>query len=208
MVGVLASSWLGCGCATLGSYQTADTVGRGNWEGAIEPTLGGGGAAGEPVFGPHVDVAVRAGVSDRMDVGGRFGSSGLHLSLKLMLTDADADGVILSLAPAAGGFLLPGVFIDRDRPFGVLDLNLPVLVGIPTTNRSQVVIGPRAVSMTWFVGSESKSVVLLGSSFGFHTRTSSGLQLVPELTVAKPLTEVDGDLFLEAGLGIGFGRRS
>src|SRR5687768_16316244 len=122
---IIAATLLGCASATL---QTARTNGQGNFQFAVEPgvvypsLLGG-------VF-PSLNLSGRYGVSDRVDLGLRLGTSSFYeVQSKFLLTDpADIDGVALALAPSTTFFTIS--FGGDDVSGGVFfwDTRVPLLI--------------------------------------------------------------------------------
>ena len=126
------------GCATLGSIQRANTIGKGNWQGGIEPGVKGTSTDGQVHVGADMTASIRAGVSDRVDLGGRIGQSFYDIHMKYQFTETDSSGPIVSIAPS---FSILGLPWDG----GVIlwgQVNLPVLIGVPV-GQSQIIFGPR-----------------------------------------------------------------
>ena len=100
---MLAALVLASGCASIGSMQTADTLGKGNFQFAVEPGVWGATSISEDVDGfavPHLDFAARYGVSETVDIGARLGSSLAELQTKFLLTDVNDPSKAISLAPS------------------------------------------------------------------------------------------------------------
>ncbi|MFP2932362.1 hypothetical protein ACLESO_45855 [Pyxidicoccus sp. 3LG] len=136
---------LGTGCASVSHVQTADTLGAGKFQFAIEPGVGGAAVISDDagtggLYYPHVDFAMRYGVADSVDLGVRFGSSLVELQSKFLLTDSRDPNKAISLAPAVSG-----VFFGSDESDSVsyVNLQLPLLVGFKTKGGSELVLGPR-----------------------------------------------------------------
>lgn len=172
------------GCPSVQSVQTAKTAGAGNIEVGIEPgIIGAAGAGGEGGFLPTVNLSVRGGVSDRVDIGGRFGSSLIELHTKVMFTDPNEEGIVqAAFAPQLGGIFLGG----GGGVGGYGWLTLPVLFDIPAGPHA-FVLGPRV--QTIFLGGSALegggSVALFnaGSSVAFAARVSDRVRLIPELAI-------------------------
>mgnify|MGYP001607161267 FL=1 len=207
--------WL-TGCATLGTFQSAETVGQGNWEVGIEPSMWGGIAADTTVLYPHAAVSARVGLSDRFDIGGRVGSGGVEANAKLGLTDRDAD-VPISVGAGVGGMAVGAA----GSSVSILAVHVPVLFGI-RTGENQLVLGPKVhvYSFGASSGGSAASAALwsLGGSVGYVAGVGPTVKLVPELAFALPVLAAgsagtttdtigvsDGAL-LQVGLGIVIGR--
>ena len=108
LAGVLAVMAGASGCLTMGTVQTADTLGKGHFQVSAEPGIWGlgarnpNGSISTPSNIPHVDAAFRYGVNDRLDLGIRSGFSLIELQAKVLFTDQQADTLAMSLAPTLG----------------------------------------------------------------------------------------------------------
>ncbi len=182
----------GSGCAMIGSVQTARTVGEGNFQFAVEPSAWG--AASPDGGGALVgfNIAGRYGVSDRFDLGGRVGTTGAQLMGKVMFTDPEADGVRLALAPAGGGFGLAA----GGAGFGMLTLQVPLLIGVPVGEHSELTLGPRVHNILIVGGGGGEAAganfLLGGLSVGFAGALGPNFRLMPELTVEYPIVASAG----------------
>src|SRR5947209_17644535 len=85
-----------------------------------------------------VGASVRYGVSDRFDVGGGIGPSGLEVATKVQLTSPTSSTVV-SVVPALGG---TGTYAN-DIVLLVYQADLAVLIGVEAPRDMQVVIAPR-----------------------------------------------------------------
>lgn len=138
MVFAIFAALSSSGCATLGSIQRANTIGKGNWQGGIEPGVKGISTDGQVRVSADMAASIRAGVSDRVDLGGRIGQNFYDIHMKYQLTETDSSGPIVSFAPSFSILGLPwdgGVFLWGQ-------VNLPVLIGVPV-GQSQIIFGPR-----------------------------------------------------------------
>lgn len=201
---------LGTGCVSVSHVQTADTLGAGKFQFALEPGVGGAAVISDEngsggLYYPHVDLAARYGVTDRVDLGVRFGSSLVELQSKFLLTSPDDVDKAISLAPS-----VMGVFLGSDEdPDAVsyMNLTLPVLVGFKTSGGSELVLGPRITGTRLSAGDESVNILSAGASVGYALRVTEGFRLMPEVGVSVPLLgEVDfgGDSEVASGFGGGF----
>ncbi|TVQ88852.1 MAG: hypothetical protein EA397_16795 [Deltaproteobacteria bacterium] len=194
------------GCPSIQSVQTARTAGEGNFEGAFEPGLIGVSSGGESAFLPTLNVSARYGVTDKVDIGGRFGTSLLELHGKFMFTDPEQeDAVQAAFAPQLGGVAFGG-----GGGFGGYGwLTLPVLVDVPV-KRHAFIFGPRAqvimVGGGFTEGSGTGAVLNLGSSFGFSLRAGDKLRILPEFSAVVPAyagirtTDGGGGAFIGQGM--------
>ena len=204
------------GCATMGTFQNAETLGKGKWEVGIEPSMWGAASESATVMYPHAGVSARVGLSDRIDVGGRVGSSGIELSGKFGLTDRESN-VPVSIAPSVGGLALGA----GSTSFSIIALQVPVLVGL-RMGENEVVLGPKV--HLWSFGASvdnsgaSAAIWSLGASAGYSARVGPTVRLIPELAVLRPIvvtgaTDTTSDtvgvdsagVLLQVGLGIVIG---
>ncbi len=175
------------GCATVGTFQTADTLGTGGFQMGIEPSWWGVAASGEAVGFLHGGVSGRYGVNDRLDVGGRIGSSGMEILFKYQFTDPATGGPIVSIAPSGGGFGALGA----GGGAGLLAFQVPVIIGFPTAGGSQFVLAPKVHEYLVLAGdsgdSASVSMTSLGASVGYAARLGPGFRLLPEVAFVYPV---------------------
>lgn len=166
-------------CATVGTLQTADPLGKGNYEVGVEPAavILGGGDTSIPL--PAFDVALRAGVSDRVDVSGSLGFSGLGAGAKILLTDPDSDLVYVAVAPSATVFAL-GVTLYQ--------FELPVLVGVPF-GEHQLVVAPKLYDYfgSTAAGEANANMLAVGASAGFSFRVGEKVRVMPEYALVVPV---------------------
>lgn len=212
LVMALVAGFIGTGCVSTSHVQTADTLGAGKSQFAVEPGAGAvavfAESEGDSFYYPHVDLAYRYGVTDTLDLGVRFGSSALELQAKILLSDpADPDKAI-SLAPAAMGFF----FGEDGASVNYVNLSLPVLIGFKTGSGSEFVLGPRinATSIKVAAGSGAgrANVLSAGTSVGYALRVSDGFRLLPEVGILYPLVSglstSDTNSEVVSGFGGGF----
>lgn len=204
----------------MSNVQTADTLGKGNFQAGIEPGLWGGASSAGVAAIPHVDASVRFGVSDRVDLGVRAGSSFLEFQSKFMFTEPANPNLAVSIAPTLGGiFATDGSqsTMGASNAAGILNLGVPVLVGFKLRGGHQVILGPRAQGLFVFSGGGATTILGLGTSVGFAWRLTDNFILLPELAAVFPVVGseatsaifrglIGGGTFLQFKLGILFGR--
>ncbi|MFY2562117.1 hypothetical protein ACN469_31270 [Corallococcus terminator] len=211
----LCAGFVGTGCVSVSHVQTADTLGAGKFQFAIEPGVGGAAVVGDSdtgsggIYYPHIDLAARFGVTERVDLGVRFGSSLAELQSKFLLTSPENPDLAISLAPSVMGVFLGS---DDDAVGSYVNVAVPLLVGFKTAGGSELVLGPR-VSATRISGgssTDSAAVNLLsvGASVGYALRVTEGFRLMPEVGVSIPVigefNTTDSDSELGAGFNGGF----
>ena len=214
-------SLLGAGCASMSNVQTADTLGKGNFQAAIEPGLWGGASTAGVAAIPHVDASVRFGVSDRVDLGVRAGSSFLEFQSKFMFTDPANPLLAGSIAPTLGGIFASSSAqssTGSSNAQGIFNLGVPVLVGFKLHGGHQIILGPRVQTLFVFGAGQSSVILGLGSSVGFAWRLTDNFILLPEVSAVYPVVGGDststifrdliagGGTFVQFKLGILFGR--
>ncbi len=178
---MIALLWLS-GCLTT-PVQRVETLGEGNREVGVE--LGAGipdNGIGEPVVGewlPVVNVSKRLGITDRFDVGCRFGTNGYELQSKVMLTRRDAR-MVLSVAPS---------FMTS---YSVTDLRLPLMLGL-NLGPHQVVVVP-AVMLRHNAPLFRSSWTTLDPrlSVGFAAQITPRVRLHPEIVSSNRIYPIGG----------------
>lgn len=203
---LLTAAALGTGCASISNVQTADTLGKGNVQVGIEPGLWGVASGAGTGFLPHVDASIRYGVADRVDLGVRAGSSFLELQGKFLLTTPGDPNIAVSIAPTVGGIAVFGGDGSTGGSAGLLNIGVPVLVGIKVGGGSEFVIGPRLQNFVVFGSGGGTGgagyVMALGGSLGFFWRIADNFGLMPEVAAAYPV--VGGVSSIAGGLqGVG-----
>lgn len=186
VVGALAGL---TGCASISNVQTADTLGRGRVQVGIEPGLWGLASTQGAAAVPHVDVAVRFGVSEGVDLGVRGGLSFLELQSKFLFTKPGDRSLAISLAPTVGGIM----GLSNTSTGGWLNIGVPLLIGIKTAGGSEFVIGPRLQNLLIFSSGGSSTAgstlygLAVGSSIGFAWRITDNFGLMPEFSAVYPV---------------------
>ncbi len=174
-------------CATVGSMQTASTLGPGKIQLTVEP----GALAmssfqeNEAIAVPAFNTGIRVGVHERLDLGLRVGVVGIEFSPKLLLMEPTSeDGVMVAIAPAAS-IARFGMYGEYQRWSNV---QLPVLVGVPL-GPHEVVIGPRVVRLNIFAHfddyDDDLTLYTGGSSLGLALRLGSRFTLMPEVSATR-----------------------
>jgi hypothetical protein len=183
---------ISAGCASLSNMQTADTLGRGNFQVGVETGVLSAASTsapvgdGNPSWLPHVDVSARFGVSEGVDLGLRAGLSFLELQGKFLFTKP-GERIAVSFAPTAGGLLLGGSASTSSSLVGLLNIALPVLIGFKTSGGSEFVLGPRVQNLVLLAGTSTVYGVGVGGSIGFAIRFTDNFGLMPELSLVVPV---------------------
>lgn len=174
------SAW---GCSATGMVQTAQTLGKGAWEASIEPGIIG--AIQFPPPGPVLNAALRYGVSDRVDIGARLGTSRFEFQSKFLLTAPENPSLAVALAPSFGLALdFAGLgFIP------MVQLPVPLLIGLKF-GQNELTIGPRLVNTLFFGPEEPETgavyVLSAATSLGFAAQVTDTFRILPEFSLSLP----------------------
>ncbi len=189
----LATALALSGCPSFRTLQTARTVGAGNTQFAVEPTLEGIQWMGT-LYLPGINFSARHGVNETLDVGGSFGTSGIGVMGKQRLSSPDSS-LIMSIGPNVSGLVL------GSGSFGIINLELPFLLGIPVGETdSEIVITPKLLHNIMFLRGESDDgdgriathLTLVGGSLAFAGKLGRSLWIVPEVAAGIPLFATAG----------------
>ncbi len=173
------------GCMSIGSVQTAQTLGRGNSEFSIEPGIQFfGDISAQKVPLPPIALAYRYGVTDRVDLGGRFGTTFAEVQTKVLLTNPDDPSLAIAFAPAVSVGVQPADGWDDIEP--TLSVPLPLLVGLKF-GPHELTVGPR--SQVFVYASRGDYAFNLGGTLGLAVQASTKLRLLPELAVSTTVSE-------------------
>lgn len=171
------------GCMSLSTQTRARTLEAGKTE--VTASLGGVYHAdiAPPVL-PDVQVHVRHGVSDRVELGASLGSSGLSAAVKvgLVRSETPRSGLNLSLHPKVTAAFWPG------NEGGLLSAqgSLPLLVGIPL-GEHELTFAPGLRYVTETLQRFEPSNLLAGATVGIAFRVTKSFTLTPEVGLYTPL---------------------
>ncbi|MBM7113052.1 hypothetical protein [Archangium primigenium] len=192
----LALGLLGSGCVSFSQVQTADTLGAGRFQLGLEPgaqpveeteTESDGTRTVKRGYAPLVDLSLRYGVTERLDLGARIGSSSLELQSKILLTSPENESLAISLAPSASGIFAAFGPLEA----GYLRVSLPLLIGIKTRGGSELVFGPRLDGRRFLAGAGEDTlgvnILNAGASVGYALRVSEGFRLLPEVAYSRTI---------------------
>ncbi len=206
------------GCLSMGTVQTASTLGKGNFQISAEPGLYApnyGKTGPTPTTGPwdplpHFDVAFRYGVSDRVDIGVRSGWSLFEFQSKFLLTPPEAPTLAISIAPTLGGIFLGPSNSASGSATSVSSFNLavPVLFGIKHFRANELVFGVRFNNMLFALGDTTGSAAVymfgVGGTIGYQFAIGEIFKILPELAINVPVARSSG-VGAESIAGAGFG---
>lgn len=189
---VISAALLTGGCASISSVQSADTLGKGNFQFGIEPGVlvaadVTGTSMTDPAWLPHIDVSARWGVSERIDLGVRGGLSFLEFQSKFLFTRPGDPRLAVSLAPTLGGLVLNA---RGTGPQGIVNLAVPLLVGLKLSG-NELVLGPRLQNLVLFDGQHTLYGLGLGISIGYAWHLTDRFGLMPEAAIVVPIVGAD-----------------
>jgi len=239
LLAVCAGATLLTGCPSVSTFGLARTLNQGAVQGWVAPgggasfvsTTSGTSTATATAAYPVLEGGVRYGITDRVELGGRLGFSGVSVDGKFGLVRSPnmEHGVNLSLDPGVG-FIGYGASAGSGSSssstfIGVLNLTLPVLFGIDFGGH-ELVLGPRLIDQVFFgnvasssggtsaSGSGTGDVLYVGGSIGFAIRASAAVRIIPEVSVGVPVwasfdqsstSSGFGGLAFQGGVAIVFG---
>lgn len=174
------------GCASVGVFQSAETLGKKKWELAAELTSQAQANLSPPdalsVY-PMGALAFRYGIVDRVDLGVKFGPGGFELGTKVLLTGRD--GVVVSVAPSLAGTLWApsGLWI------GTAQVSVPVLIGVRLSERVQLVFAPRVHDSVYGLNAGQAggtlNMLMLGGAVGVVVKLGR-FKVIPDVGVLGP----------------------
>ncbi len=208
--GVLSTA---TGCLSMGSVQTASTLGKGNFQIAAEPgiygaNINGSGAPTQADPIPHFDVAFRYGVTDRFDLGIRGGWSLFELQTKVLLTPPEHERLAISIAPSLGAIFLGGNTSGSGTSVSYFNLAVPILIGIKHFRANELIFGPRINNMLFALGDQSGSAAVylfaVGGTVGYQFAIGDFFKILPELAINVPVAS-SSSIGKQQIAGAGFG---
>jgi hypothetical protein len=199
MVGVLTAA---SSCLSMGTVQTASTLGKGNFQVSAEPGIygasgaPGGAGAQDPI--PHFDVSFRYGVTDRFDLGVRTGWSLIEAQTKVLLTPPEHDWLAIAVAPTLGAaFLGGGSASGPQATITSFNLAVPIRVGIKHLRGNEAVFGPRFNNLVFAYGDATGSLNVyslgVGATFGYAIAIGEIFKILPELAFSVPAFATGGN---------------
>lgn len=174
------------GCGTVSHYRTAEPLGAGTWRASA--AAGGGGYVDSRdevrTAGGHVELALRRGVTDRLDVGAVVYLRGVALDAQLAL-GAPA-GWRLAVAGGVGGLVDRAPNIVGDGVYG--QARLSGLATRRTSPRWAFTVGPQlSAQRYWADGGGHASGLMLGAFANAAWQVRGRWALVPELSAHATL---------------------
>lgn len=192
------------GCATHGGVTTAHPIGEGNVQVGLEPGAAVGAGGGQSAVLPTFNVAVRYGLSERAEIGGRLGTSAYEILGKVQLNTPGSD-MPISIAPS-GHFVAFGA---GGASAAYAAYQVPLLIGVPM-GESQLVVGPK-LKQHIFVGggggaSAGGTVISGGGVVAYSLKAGDKFRFHPEVSFDVPfLGAVGGSAGGQGGGGAAVG---
>jgi len=201
---LLAAVFL-CGCPSISLLGSARTLDKGKTQFAAGLSSSGSVFTRTPMNGqpfniaPQPELAVRHGVSDRVELGGRLWGTGLQADAKVALLRGPGDvGFDVSVAPSLGVIWAPGENVVPSIPvqaavlggyrFGAGEVTLGLRLF------DQIVFYEGAVNQFWG-----------GANLGVALKLTDTVRLMPEVAVLVPFRTVVNEVAFQGGLGVLFG---
>ena len=173
------------GCASVGVFQQAETLGRKQWELGVELSSQAQTSFDSLSLYPLSAVVFRYGLAEAVDVGVRVGPAGVEATSKFMFTPR-AGQVHVSLAPSVGGtFSVPsGIAI------GTGQASVPLLIGVDVGERAQLIFAPKVhdslFAMSAGQAGGTVNLVFLGAAVGVALKFGR-FKVIPDLGFLAPV---------------------
>lgn len=193
-----------CACGSQTTYQSADTLPPGRWQGMIAVGLGAFADKPQDTAIPTgtVEIAARRGVGENTDLGLKLYTVGLELSIRQRLTHGTWSWALLGS--------LGGSISDETSATGKAALTQARLGAVATKRRSAGWawnLGPTSTFSLWKpAGGGTAGGAMFGAFAGFDWRFGERWHLIPELSLHVSIAgdvPVDGSVLL---LGAAFAR--
>lgn len=186
LFGLAALVGLATACATASTMQTASTVGAGKLQAAVEPSVSYAANGTEMASGAVTSLGIRYGLTNAIDIGGRFGAAGTELHTKIAFTKHDSP-VQLSIAPSVAAGLGFG-----NGNGGAVKGDIPLLLGLPI-GAAELVIGGRAAEVMVVqhpdIGDDTVWLPYVGGVLGAKLPPTGKVTPFPEVAVLWPMTD-------------------
>jgi len=184
-------------CGSVTTYQSADTLPPGRWQGMAALALGSYDDVEMHQKTPTIvaEIGARRGVADNTDVGLKLYTLGIEASVRQRLTTGTWSWALLG---ALGGLRTgPG---NTAIPEALLfQLRLGAVATRRTSGSFAWNMGPLVTGSLWIpAGGGSAAGAMLGAFGGFDWRFGARWHLIPELTLHR---SVAGDVPVDGTVG-------
>lgn len=181
-----AYSFAGSACGTLTTYQSADPVAPGHWQGMA--------AAGAGIYIDRaqmsrtpalpIELGVRRGLADDLDVGLKLHTLGAEASVRLRVANGEWSWALLG---AIGGMRTPANYTSIP-PAWLGQLRLGAVATRHTSARFGWNVGPEVTGTLWIpAGGGSAGSMMVGVFGGFDWKLGERWHLIPELSLHRVL---------------------
>lgn len=199
-------------CLSMGTVQTASTLGKGNFQVSAEPGIYGATGSAEvktptPDGGmaplgvqdpiPHFDVSFRYGVTDRFDLGVRTGWSLIELQTKFLLSPPEHQWLAVSVAPTLGAAFIGGGSASAPQAtITSFNLAVPLLFGFKHFRGNEFIVGLRFNNLVFAFGDASGSLTVyelgIGATIGYAFQVGEIFKILPEFAFHVPAAVTGG----------------
>lgn len=168
-------------CGSVTTYQTADVLPRGAWQGTIAAGVGSFSDKPQETKTPTatLEVAARVGVGGETDVGLKLYTLGVETSVRHRFSQGTWSWALLGS--------LGGMITNEDAPTGRAGLTQLRLGAVATKRRSPRFawnMGPMTTfSLLRAAGGGSSAGAMIGGFFGIDWRFGTKWHLLPELSL-------------------------
>lgn len=142
---------------------------------------------------PNLEMAIRYGLSDTVDIGGKFNAFGAELNSRVLLLSSDA--LDLGIVPSAG-FTAAGTTVGHTEAL-IGTFGLPLLAGIHAGDAATIIIGAKlhahlATGVDRNDGDDeidfdtAEVAIYPGGVVGLHLLLSESFALFPEINFLFP----------------------
>lgn len=130
---------------------------------------------------PNLELMLRYGLSDRVDIGGKVNLLGGEMNSRILLFGSPR----LNIAMVPGAGLAFANFATDDDQVLVATFSSPVLADVRFTSRLSMLLGAKPI-VHISAGEGSDTILYPGGVFGFRIQLSDNFSLFPEVNVHMP----------------------
>jgi hypothetical protein len=200
------------GCPSFSTLQTPRTVPKGKFRQALGLHMVSLRTNdGSKLILPVVEAGGRYGISDAVDIGGKFAYAGYFSAeggLKFQVVRGALD---VALAPAVSFLAFNGGSQGEENGFTFFHLHLPLLMGMQLSDDVVLGFGPKFLYSTMKESSSgtSSEVLFSGTNLGgfvnLPIEIGRGFWIAPEINVYTPARDFGGSASVQGGLTFMYG---
>jgi hypothetical protein len=193
------------GCPNVANLTTARVLDQGTVEITVAPAVTGislgifGGEDTEAITAGTLDLGVRAGIADPVDLGFRVSNAGnFNLDVKIGLLESES--LRIALDPTFGG-----VFFGGRADAGYLQIDAPILVDLVLSDSITFSLAPRYTLLYFFAGDATTPAThLLGGALGVEIALGDSFAIQPNFGIAFWANGPEGvdSTFFTAGVAL------